>query len=204
MSAPIGGDLGGYYRIHAPIYDLTRPAFLFGRRRLVADLARIARRRGMQDPRILEIGCGTGSNLALLARHFPQSQLTGVDLAAPMLAVARRRLGRRAELVHGALGSAALKGPFDLVVASYMLSMTGDAQTPCIAAARAELAPGGLLGVVDFLSTPIPAFARWMARNHVRFDPTLPRRLAVDAAPLQFRSHRAYAGTWRWFSWIGT
>lgn len=203
MSAPIGGDLGGYYRIHAPIYDLTRPAFLFGRRRLVEDLARLARNRGMPDPRILEIGCGTGSNLALLARHFPQSRLTGVDLAAPMLAVARRRLAGRAELVHVALGSVALNGPYDLIVASYMLSMTGEAQPRCIAAARAERAPGGLLGVVDFLSTPVPAFARWMALNHVRFDPTLPQRLAADATPLQFRSHRAYAGAWRWFSWIG-
>lgn len=203
MSAPIGGDLGGYYRLHAPIYDLTRPVFLFGRRRLVADLARMARSRGMQEPRILEIGCGTGSNLALLARHFPQSRLTGVDLAAPMLEVARRRLGSRAELVHGALGSVSLGGPFDLVIASYMLSMTGDAQQRCILAARSELAPGGLLGVVDFHSTPIPAFARWMALNHVRFDPTLPQRLAADTAPLQFRTHRAYAGAWRWFSWVG-
>ncbi len=201
MSAPIGGDLGGYYRLHAPIYDLTRPAFLFGRRQLVADLARIARKRGLQEPRILEIGCGTGSNLALLARHFPQSQLTGVDLATPMLEVAQRRLAGRAELVHGALGSVSLGGPFDLVIASYMLSMTGDAQQRCILAARAELAPGGLLGVVDFLSTPVPAFARWMALNHVRFDPGLPARLG--ATPLTFASVRAYAGAWRWFSWIG-
>lgn len=203
MSAPIGGDLGGYYRLHAPIYDLTRPAFLFGRRRLVADLARIARERGLRSPSILEIGCGTGSNLALLAREFPHSRLVGVDLAAPMLALARRRLDGRATLVHGALGQVRLDGPFDLVVASYMLSMTGDAQDRCIAAARAELAPGGLLGVVDFLSTPIPAFARWMALNHVRFDPTLPQRLGASGAPLQNLSHRAYAGAWRWFSWIG-
>lgn len=203
MSAPIGGDLGGYYRLHAPIYDLTRPAFLFGRRRLVADLARIARERGLRSPSILEIGCGTGSNLALLAREFPRSRLVGADLAAPMLDLARRRLGERAELVHGALGQVRLDGPFDLVVASYMLSMTGEAQDRCIAAARAELAPGGLFGVVDFLATPLPAFARWMALNHVRFDSTLPQRLAVDTAPLQSVSHRAYAGAWRWFSWIG-
>ena len=203
MSAPIGGDLGGYYRIHAPIYDLTRPAFLFGRRRLVADLARMARSRGMPDPRILEIGCGTGSNLALLARHFPQSRLTGVDLAAPMLAVARRRLAGRAELVHGALGSVALNGPFDLVVASYMLSMTGSAQAQCIAAARRELVSGGLLGVVDFQSTPSAGFARWMARNHVSFDPQLPQRLALGGRVVACSSRRAYAGAWRYFSWIG-
>ena len=31
MSKLIGSDLSGYYRIHAPIYDLTRFWFLFGR-----------------------------------------------------------------------------------------------------------------------------------------------------------------------------
>lgn len=201
MSAKIGGDLAGYYRLHAPIYDLTRPAFLFGRARLVADLAQHAQARCMLVGSILEVGCGTGSNLALLARHFPQARIAGIDLSAAMLERARRRLGAHAELVHGALGEATLRGPYDLVVASYMLSMTGAGQQACIDAARAQLAPGGLLGVVDFLSTPLPAFARWMARNHVRFDASLPARLG--AAPVAYASQRAFGGAWRWFRWVG-
>ncbi len=203
MSVRIGTDLSGYYRLHAPIYDLTRPLFLFGRTRLVSELASASLAQGWRAPSILEIGCGTGRNLDLLSRVFPRSRLVGVDLAAPMLERAQRRLGERAQLVHGALGSVALDGPFDIVLASYMLSMTGAEQGRCIAAARQQLNPGGLLGVVDFHSTPSAGFARWMAVNHVQFDAQLPDRLAAGGQAIVDQSARAYGGAWRYFTWIG-
>lgn len=203
MSARIGTDLSGYYRLHAPIYDLTRPLFLFGRSRLVRELAKASLARGWRAPSILEIGCGTGSNLDALSKVFPHSRLVGVDLAAPMLQVAQRRLGTRAELVHGALGSVALDGPFDIVLASYMLSMTGPGQGHCIDAARRELNPGGLFGVVDFHSTPSAGFARWMALNHVSFDAQLPERLAQGTRVASQQTRLAYGGAWRYFTWIG-
>ncbi len=203
MSLPIGSDLAGYYRLHAPIYDLTRPLFLFGRQRLLGDVAGISASIGQRQPRILEIGCGTGSNLAILCRRFPDSQLVGVDLAAAMIERAQRRRLQHVHLVHGALGRVDLGAPFDIVIASYMLSMTGDEQARCIAAARAVLAPGGLLAVVDFHSTRSQHFARWMAHNHVRFNTDLPMQLQATAAPMAFASRIAYAGAWRYFSWIG-
>jgi S-adenosylmethionine-diacylgycerolhomoserine-N-methlytransferase len=203
VSARIGTDLSGYYRLHAPIYDLTRPLFLFGRTRLVSELARVSLDRGWRTPSILEIGCGTGRNLDLLSKVFPRSRLVGVDLAAPMLEIAQRRLGKRAQLVHGALGRVALDGPFDIVLASYMLSMTGAELAHCIAAARQQLNTGGLFGVVDFHSTPSAGFARWMALNHVQFDAQLPDRLAAGGQTIVDQSARAYGGAWRYFTWIG-
>lgn len=203
MSVRIGTDLAGYYRLHAPIYDLTRPLFLFGRTRLVSELARVSVEQGWRTPSILEVGCGTGRNLDLLSKVFPRSRLVGVDLAEPMLDVAQRRLGTRAQLVHGALGSVALDGPFDIVLASYMLSMTGAEQGRCIAAARQQLNPGGLFGVVDFHSTPSAGFARWMAVNHVQFDAQLPQRLAIGGQAIVDKTSRAYGGAWRYFTWIG-
>ncbi len=201
MSAPIGGDLGGYYRLHAPIYDLTRPAFLFGRERVLDRLR--AHWQHERAPAILEIGCGTGRNLDGLAHRFPGARLVGLDLAEAMLERARRRLGDRACLIRGAAGEVDAGGPFDIVLLSYVLTMTGAAQTRCIAAAHAALAPGGLLGVVDFERTPIHAFARWMAVNHVRFDPELPERVAGGLTPLTMESHTAYFGAWRWFLSVG-
>ena len=38
---------------------------------------------------VLEIGCGTGLILEELARRKPQIQISGVDLTAPMLAIAK-------------------------------------------------------------------------------------------------------------------
>lgn len=209
MSRTIGRDLSQYYRLHAPIYDLTRPFFLFGRGRLVDALAQRCREDGRAPPRILEVGCGTGRNLAALRQAFPSSRLVGIDLSAAMLARARRRLRGTAELIHGALGAVDPGAPFDVVIASYMLSMTGSEQAACIAAMRAVLAPGGWLGVVDFHSTPFPAFAGWMQRNHVQFDAFLPDRLVAGgpqpakADDTWLTTYSAYGGWWQYCIWMG-
>ncbi len=87
-----------YYRLHAPVYDLTRWTFLFGRS---AMLRRVAS-EGLAE-RILEVGCGTGRNLAKLGRLFPRAHITGIDLSSSMLERARRRVapfGERIKLVH--------------------------------------------------------------------------------------------------------
>ncbi len=87
--------LAGYYRWHARIYDHTRWAFLFGREALVKK----AVRHMAMPQRILEVGCGTGSNLVTLAHHFPKARIIGLDLSRDMLDRARlkvRPLGGRA------------------------------------------------------------------------------------------------------------
>ena len=80
-------NLDGYYRWHAHFYDATRWAFLFGRSALLRLCAEEHRPR-----RILEIGCGTGKNLAELARVFPQAEIVGLDLSAEMLGKARKKI----------------------------------------------------------------------------------------------------------------
>jgi len=52
-----------YYKTHSKIYDVTRWSFLFGRNALIKAIARYCRPEW-----ILEIGCGTGKNLAALSR----------------------------------------------------------------------------------------------------------------------------------------
>ena len=79
------------YRIIANIYD-----------RLYEPSASILRRIGLQvfPPRenisILDIGCGTGTQLALY--HKPGCKLFGVDSSPAMLEKARQKLGGIAEL----------------------------------------------------------------------------------------------------------
>jgi len=65
---------------------------------------------------LLEIGCGPGLALELVAKHAPGVHLTALDHSALMLAQARRRLNRDASaaFVNGDLGTiAGWPGRFD-------------------------------------------------------------------------------------------
>ena len=77
-----------YYRMHARIYDLTRWTFLRGREALIKQVA-----ASLTPNRILEVGCGTGTNLLNLGKAFPQAHLWGLDLSTDMLAVAGKNSG---------------------------------------------------------------------------------------------------------------
>ena len=193
-----------YYRWHSRIYDLTRWAFLFGRWGLVQLAA-----RGPAPLRVLEIGCGTGSNLVELARVFPSAEIVGLDCSADMLEIARRKarsFAGRITLHHGSYPSDAFSSqPVDLIVLSYCLSMIHPGYKQMLRQCVRDLNPGGRIAVVDFHDTPFETFRRWMGVNHVRLDGHL--LAALGACGLE-RTHieilPGYAGIWRWFHWMGT
>lgn len=141
------------YRWQRTIYDVTRKHYLLGRDRLIADL----------DPppgaHVLEIGCGTGRNLVVAARRYPQARFYGIDISRAMLATAnasvqRAGLQSRIVLAQGdatSFDAAALFGveKFERVFCSYTLSMIPPWQAALAQASRV-VAPGGTLSVVDF------------------------------------------------------
>jgi len=192
-----------YYRWHARIYDWTRWSFLFGRDAVLDRVAAVHPAPG----RILEVGCGTGRNLAKLARRFPRAQIVGVDLSDAMLAVARRttaEFGERVSLERRAFG--AVGDPdrgADVVLCSYSLSMFNPGFEAAIAAAQRDLAPGGTFALVDFHATKFPWFARWMRVNHVRMDAQLRPVLRTGFVPVVDELHTAYAGLWEYLLFIG-
>lgn len=196
--------LGRYYRLHARIYDATRWSFLFGRRRLLEAVAAGGRPRG-----VLEVGCGTGANLAWMAGAWPSLRLAGIDTSEAMLEVARRKLegvGARVDLQHGYYDRPHGRHPApDLILFSYCLSMIGDplALDAVLAAAAADLAPGGRLAVVDFHDSGRGWFRDWMACNHVRMDAGLLERLQAGFGSEWSEVRGAYFGTWRWFCFVG-
>ena len=182
----IGCRMDRMYRRQRYIYDLSRKYYLFGRDRL---LAQIAARPGQA---LLEIGCGTGRNLVTLARFHPELSLYGIDASRTMIETARAAAARsgaggriRLGLGVGETADARDMGRpcgFDHVLFSYALSMFDD-PVRALDQAIAVLAPGGAMHVVDFGDqADLPAWFRrlltsWLDRFGVRHRPDVARHL---------------------------
>ena len=189
-----------YYRAHARIYDASRWLFLFGRRQLVQRIVE----SGHRPQRILEIGCGTGNNLLLLRRYFPQAELTGLDLSADMLAHAHRKLGPSVTLQQQRyLAPLNPLQPFDLILIAYTLSMINPGWHEVIGYAKSDLAPSGRLAVVDFAGSSLTWFKQWMWFNHVRMDDHLTPTLQSSLSSEWLEMRPAYGGLWRYFLYLG-
>ena len=74
------------YRYQRYIYDITRKYYLLGRDRLISELA------PPPGGTVLEIGCGTGRNLILAAKRYPQARFYGFDISSEMLKTARANI----------------------------------------------------------------------------------------------------------------
>lgn len=190
-----------YYTYHAPIYDLTRWAFLLGRRKSVHTLSNIANIQ--ENPNILEIGCGTGKNLKQLAAHYPQANIYGIDLSEPMLRKAQRKLSQKQiTLINAPYTRNTFPNlKFDLIVCSYSLSMF-DNVAGALATITHHLSDHGYLLVTDFYATPFKLFEKWMALNHVDCNLYLYHLLRTNSEPtwkiLYDRVFSAYGGLWKY------
>ena len=195
------------YRHQKHIYDLSRKFFLLGRDGLIDGLA------VPDGGSVLEIGCGTGRNLLLTARRYPNADLYGLDISTEMLVTAKSALtgsGVSADLRQGDACSFASTDlfsgkKFDRVFFSYALSMIPDWRR-ALAEAHTALAPRGSIHVVDFgQQERLPNWFRsalysWLDRFHVEpranlFDAMRGLSDSVAAPPLCEALLRGYA--WR-------
>ncbi len=138
--------LNRYYGSVKHVYDLTRKYYLFGRDTALRQLI------GEPWETLLEIGPGTGRNLAILQKARPDRRYGGVEASDEMLGYAQDRCPW-AGLAHGYAESADLAAVLgrqpDRILFSYSLSMVQDPEA-ALRNARQALAPGGEVVVVDF------------------------------------------------------
>lgn len=145
--------MDGIYRYQRYIYDLSRKYFLFGRDTMLD---------GLKPPpggSVLEIGCGTGRNLILAARRYPDARLYGFDISRMMLETAEANVARlgfadRIRVAEGDATDFSAEGlfavaAFDRVFISYALSMIPPWRQ-VLPQALGALKPGGSLHIVDF------------------------------------------------------
>ncbi|HEX4263462.1 MAG TPA: class I SAM-dependent methyltransferase [Verrucomicrobiae bacterium] len=100
--------------------------------------------------RVLELGCGTGSNLAPMAATFPESEFVGIDLAAKPVSLGTQmiqELGmKNIRLVHGNVTSIDREwGQFDYIIAHGLFSwVPAEVREHVLKLCHERLAPQGI------------------------------------------------------------
>ena len=149
------------------------------RRRILAELVR-REARPPKDARILEIGCGTGHNLSMLAGF---GHIDGLELDDEMRALSEKRLGRkimRSPLPE--LGEVKDKS-YDLIGAFDVIEHIDD-DVAAVAAIATKLKPGG-----KFMMT-VPAHP-WMwtahdvANHHKRRYSKRALKTLIEGSPMK-------------------
>lgn len=166
------------YRYQRYFYDATRKYYLLGRDRLISEM------NIKEGENVLEIGCGTGRNLIILARKHPKTNFFGLDASAEMLKSAQRKIDRlKIENIHFEVALADdfkfgetfnLPENFDTCYFSYSISMI-PTWKESIENCLENLKAGRSFYIVDFYDQKdLPAWFRkilkgWLRQFHVRF-----------------------------------
>jgi trans-aconitate 2-methyltransferase len=129
------------------------------------------------DATVLDVGCGTGRVTELLLSLVPDGRVLAMDASADMVALARGRLGDRAELWCQDALDLDLDEPVDAIVSTAALHWVPDHDRLWERLAQA-LRPGGVLeiqcggeGNVDRVREVIDAVARDCAPELVGWSP---------------------------------
>ncbi|MFO1038853.1 MAG: methyltransferase domain-containing protein [Geminicoccaceae bacterium] len=121
------------------------------------------------EPRVLDLGAGTGLLAALVRERLPTARLHLVDLAGAMLDQARARFGDDPRVTYSIADytSGPLGGPYDVVVSALSIHHVPDAGKRRLFRRVLEaLVPGGLFVDADQVLAPTPNLER---RAHQRW-----------------------------------
>jgi ubiquinone/menaquinone biosynthesis C-methylase UbiE len=187
---------GGYLTEQsAELYDTQVEVLFTGmadamRRQGLVPLAEFFRGRDTRRAALLDVGCGTGRFTAMVKDNWPAVRVTGVDLSAAYLDLARRELGRRMRLKFAPGAAESLPVPDASQDAVSCVFLLHELPRPVRRQAAAEffrvLKPGGRLVVVDSLQTgDRPTWDGMLAAFPYRFhEPYYADYLRTDLAAL--------------------
>lgn len=170
------------YRQQRYFYDFTRKYYLLGRDKLISEMD------FQNGENVLEVGCGTGRNLIILANKYPRTNFFGLDASAAMLETAGKKVSEgkiqnvrlKTELADTFAHSETfgLQNPFDTIYFSYSISMI-PTWKESIQNALQNLKSGRSFYIVDFydqrdLPKPFRKLLQaWLKQFHVKYPAEL-------------------------------
>jgi len=167
--------------------------------------------------RILDLGAGSGGLTAFVRKAFPEAHIHLLDFSAPMLELAKKRLGDDARVTYevGDYTCAKLPEGLDAIVSALSIHHLDDAAKPgLIARAYEALRPGGVFLNADQVLGPTPELearykALWLAQvrengaTEQQIRDSLYRqeedRCATVAQQLQWMREAGFADADCWF-----
>ena len=110
--------------------------------------------RGKKEPALLDLGCGSGEHLGLIARQGVRC--TGIDISADMLAQARERFPEGIEFIRSSMTDIEYDNAFDMVMSLFgsFNYLIHDAEIDSmLRKIRRALKPGGL-AILEIWNAP--------------------------------------------------
>jgi ubiquinone/menaquinone biosynthesis C-methylase UbiE len=122
------------------------------RRQVLPHVAKFVKEERLSSPRVLDVGCGTGSMLRLLARAYPDYRYYGIDLSPYYVDYARERLNdpEIRLIADNAEYMPFRDGYFDVVTSVHLFhELPKFARANVLSEIARVLRPGGLVVIED-------------------------------------------------------
>jgi ubiquinone/menaquinone biosynthesis C-methylase UbiE len=104
----------------------------------------------LEAEQVLDVACGTGRLLEILAERSDQVKLAGIDRVPAMLDAASRRIGQRATLLEGAAEKLPFSdAAFQLVISTNAMHYFSDVDA-ALQEIRRVISPSGNLVITDW------------------------------------------------------
>lgn len=152
--------------------------------------------------RILDIGCGTGYSLKYLEKKYPNADLIGVDLSPEMINKAKKKLKKSNLILNGYNKELFEEGEFDLIIASYSLTIINNLEDT-LEAINYHLKPDGRVTVVDFHKTNNSFYNSFMKWSNVFISKEILGKLKCKFINKYKYSGKSLYGLWHYFIFIG-
>lgn len=173
------------YNIHSKFYDLTRPFFLFNRKKAI-QLLNVTK----QD-KIIDLACGTGLNIPLLLKNTSSENILGIDYSEAMLRKARKKYPN-IKFIRGDVSIYNFSEKADKIISTYALSMIDDYEKT-ILNVKNSLKKNGAFVILDFykwggiIKIFYPIFKSWLKKYGVNPEKNLESYLKKNFEKVEIR-----------------